>query len=225
MRYLAVEQEQHLFTDDLGCHLALGLVGYHVLGEELRAFERKLVDLLHQDIQILARACGHRYDCVKLVACRVGRNDGKQVFVLDRVGLIDDQNGRDTGLLDLRDELFLGCADVWDGLDDECGHVDLGHRILDHLDHVIAQARARLVQAGGIQKDVLTAVLVEQAGDAGTGGLGLVGHDGHLAANQLIGQGGFAYVGSSNHGDNRGFCNFHLSFPSKSKNKPERTGR
>ena len=38
VRYLAVEQQEHLFADDLGRHLPLGLVGDHILGEELRPF-------------------------------------------------------------------------------------------------------------------------------------------------------------------------------------------
>ena len=58
---------------------------------------------------------------------------------------------------------------------------------------------------GGIHKNKLGILPGDDAADPVAGGLGLIGNDGDLLANQVIGQGGLAHIGPSGNGDHGGF--------------------
>ena len=68
------------------------------------------------------------------------------------------------------------------------------------------------MQTGRVQKDHLAVVLVDNAGDPGTGGLGFVRNDGHFAAAEGICQSGFSCIGTANDRENTGFRN-HILYP------------
>ena len=139
----------------------------------------------------------------------VDLHDGEQLLLLHRVDLVDDQHGGDVQLLDAPDQLRLRPADVGDRLHQQKHRVHVGHALLDHLHHVVPQAGAGLVQAGGVQEDELAALPVHHRADAVAGGLGLVGDDGDLLAHQGVGQGGLTHVGAAHDADHSGFSNFH----------------
>ena len=73
VRDLAVEQTEHLLADDLGDKLTLRLIGYHVLREQLRAFDGILVDFGEQLLYTLARACRDGHNRIELMHRRIGR--------------------------------------------------------------------------------------------------------------------------------------------------------
>ena len=79
-----------------------------------------------------------------------------------------------------------------------------------HLDHVVAQPGAGLVQTRCVQQNELGVTPVHHAVNAVAGGLGLVRNDGDLLAHQRVGQAGLAHVGPSAYRDHRRFRNvFH----------------
>ena len=53
------------------------------------------------------------------------------------------------------------------------------------------------MHAGGIQQHILQRAAGDHTGNAGTGGLRLGGDNGHLFANQQVGQAGFAHIGAA----------------------------
>ena len=63
--------------------------------------------------------------------------------------------------------------------------------------------------AGGIHEDILDILTGHDAADAVTGGLGLVGNDGDLLANEEIRQSGLAHIGAATNGDHCSF-RFHI---------------
>ena len=58
------------------------------------------------------------------------------------------------------------------------------------------------MEAGRVHKDKLTLPPVFDAANAGAGGLGLIGDDGHLLPHKGVSQGGLAHIGPSTDGDN-----------------------
>ena len=86
--------------------------------------------------------------------------------------------------------------------------VDARDRLADGFDHEIPQTGAGPVGARGVQKNKLEGVPGIHPHDAGAGGLGLVGHDGDLAADDGVEKGRFAHIGPSHNGD-KGGCGVH----------------
>ena len=207
MRDLVGEQAQHLLADNFSDKLTLWLIGYHVLREQLRAFDGVFVDFGEQLLYTLAGACRDGHNRIELMHRRIGRNDSEQLLLLDGVDLVDDEDRRHVMLLDLCNQAFLGRADIRDRFYHQNGNVHLGNRVRHHLAHVVAQTGARLVQTRRVQKDVLRAVFVQKTRDARARGLRLAGYDSHLLAHQLVCQRGFAHVRPSYNGYDRSFCN------------------
>ena len=212
VRDLAVEQTEHLLADDLRDELALRLVGDHVLREQLRTLDGVLRKLAQQVVQTLARARGDGHDRLELVRCGVGRDDVQQLLLLDRVDLVDDEDSGHMMCLDLRDQAFLGRADVRDRLDHQHRRIHLGDRVGHDLAHIVAQLCARLVQTRRVQKDVLRAVFVQKTRDARARGLRLARDDGHLLADELVGERALAHVRAADDRDDRSLGYFHEKY-------------
>ena len=104
-------------------------------------------------------------------------------------------------LLDALNEGQLRAAHMGDGLHQQQGAVHVGEAGGDDLHHILSQGGFGLVEAGGVQQDILGVLPVHHAVDAVPGGLGLVGDDGDLFAHQGVGQAGFAHVGAAADGD------------------------
>ena len=215
MRNLAVEQTQHFFAHDFGRKLALRLVGHHILRKQLRPLDRVSADLGQQLVQPLPRARRDRDDRLKVMRLRVNGDYREKLFLFQRIDLVNRQNSRHTVLLELCDQALLGRTNVGDRLDHQHRRVHLGYGVGHNLTHVVAQTAARPVQTGRVQKNILRAVSVEYAGDAGARGLRLArGHNGQFLPHQLIGQGGFPYIRAADHGNDRRFGNLiHCILP------------
>ncbi len=72
--------------------------------------------------------------------------------------------------------------------------------VLGGFHHVFAQAGAGLMQTGGIHKDDLPVLAGGHAQQLGTGGLGVIGHDGDLFADKIVHDAGLAHVGPAQDG-------------------------
>src|ERR1700691_1852278 len=73
------------------------------------------------------------------------------------------------------------------------------------VDHALGQERIGLMDAGGVEEDDLGIRKGEHALDGRAGGLGLVGDDGDLGADDLVQQRGFTGVGAAENGNKAGF--------------------
>ena len=202
---LALQVPQQLLADDLSHDLALGLVGGQVLVEQEGGLDGVLLTLLEQVLHTVAGLGGDGDDGIKLGGLGVDSDDFQQLVLLHGVDLVDGQDGGAAGALDLLDQtLFLG-TDGGDGLDNQNGGVHISDGLTDGVDHVVAQLGAGAVVAGGVDKDELGIAAGDDAADAVTGGLGLVGNDGDLLADQIVGQGGLTDVGTAGNGNHSGF--------------------
>ena len=112
-------------------------------------------------------------------------------------------------LLELCDQALLGRTDVRDRLDHQHRRVHLGDRVGHDLAHIVAQLCARLVQTRRVQKDVLRAVFVQKTRDARARGLRLARNDGHLLADELVGERALAHVRAADDRDDRSLGYFH----------------
>ena len=86
-------------------------------------------------------------------------------------------------------------------LDEQQHRVHVRDRLARDLDHIVAQAVARLVEARRIEQDILRVAAVHHAVDAVARGLGLIRHDGDLLAHKGVRQAGFAHIRPSADGD------------------------
>jgi len=214
VRHLLAQMQQRLFADDLRADLALGLIGHHVVREVFRPLRQIGDDQLFQLVHTLARA---RADGHNRVVARLGEglNRRHQPRFLDDIGLVEHQNLLDLAGAHLLDNRAILRADFV-CIHQHQQHVDAVHRVLHALDHVFAQARARLMQTRRIEEDDLPALVRRHTHDAVARRLRAVGDDGDLFADHRVHQGGFADVRAA---DNRGearkkFCGifvFHCS--------------
>ena len=79
----------------------------------------------------------------------------------------------------------------------EADHVDLGPGGAHDVVEPLAEQRARLVQAGGVDQDELRVRAVHDAAHGVPGRLRPVGGDRHLLADQSVREGGLARVGAA----------------------------
>ena len=211
--HFLIQIEQQLFPDDLSDQLALGLVGHHAVGKQLRRFKAHFLQFFHQDVQAIAGPGADRDHSLELMGLSIGGDHGQQGLLFHRIDLVDDQHCGQVVFLDLVQQHLLRNTDACHRLHQQQCSVHVRHSIGDDLHHIIAQPGLWLVQAGGIQKDHLAIVPVKNAGDPGAGSLGLIRNDGHLAAAQGVGQGGLSHVRTAHHRKNTGFRD-HICFSS-----------
>ena len=198
-----VQQEKQFFPHDLGHHLALRLVGGHVVGEELGALGEVALQHVEQLLHPLARSGGDGHHRVEVIRAAVHLDDLQQLFLLlQGVRLVDSQHGRTAQGLDPGDQLPLRLPHMGDGLHQQQDAVHPGYALFHHVHHVVPQTGPGTVEAGGVHKDELALPPVFDAADAVPGGLGLVGNNGHFLPHKGVGQGGLAHVGPSADGNN-----------------------
>ena len=213
VRHLALEIEQQLFPDQLGADLLFRLVGRHALREERRGLHGELIELLEKLLHAVAGLGGDRDDGVKGIRFAVERDDGKELFRLNGIELVDGEYGRTVCRLDARDQLALLRPDGGDRLYNEHDGVHIRNALAHNIHHIVAEAGARLMEAGGIEKYELRFTALAHGGDAVSRRLRLVGDDGNFLPGKSIRQGGFADVGPSADGDHGSFRN-HSRAPS-----------
>ena len=202
VRDLLIQAQKQLLPQQLTHDLPLRLVGGHIVREQLGALLGVLMELGHQIVQTAARMGGDGDDGVEavpyLVICRDHR---QQLRRLHRVDLVDAQHAGDLLLPDAVNKRLLRPAHMGNGLHQQQRAVHVGEAGGHHLDHVLAQSGTGLVEARGVQQDILGILPVHHTVNPVAGGLGLVGDDGDLLSHQGVGQAGLAHVGPSAHSD------------------------
>ena len=114
VRNFTLEIPQQLFADDLRHDLPLRLVRRHIVREQERAVGRVAGALPQQVRDTVAELRGHRNDGVELKFCGIGRDDGKQILLLDRVDLVDNEDDRRMRGAKLAEQLFQGMTRIVD---------------------------------------------------------------------------------------------------------------
>ena len=208
MRDLLFEVPEELFADDLGHDLLFRHIGRDPFREHERPFLRKALADLHEAVQPVVPLGADGDDVHEVHKVLIGRDDRQQVFLFHRVDLIDDEDRGDVRLLDLFDELLLLRADVGDRLDEQNDGIDVGDRLVDDVHHIVAELRARAVEARGVDENELRIAAVDDGADAVAGGLRLMGYDGDLLADERVGKRGLADIRPPGDRDHRGF-GFH----------------
>ena len=212
MRNFLFEVPQQLFADDLGHDLLFGHIGRNALREHERPRLCKALADLHQAVQPVVPLCADGNDVRKVQQILIGRDDRQQRFLFHGIDLVDDQNGRNLCFPDLLNQLLLLRADVCDRLNQQNDGVDVGDRLVDDVHHVVAELRARAMEARGVDEDELRIAAVDDGADAVARGLGFMGYDGDLLADERVGKRGLADIRPPGDRDHRGF-GFHICSP------------
>ena len=208
---LLVQALEQLFPHQLRADLPLGLVGDHIVREEMRAFLGVFLHLRQQLLQALTGLGRDGQNGVEVIGRGVGSHDLQQAGLVHAVDLVDHQQSRGAGLPQALDQgLFLG-SDGGHRLHQQQHQIHIRHALLDHVDHVIAQARAGLVEARGVHQHELGIAPAHNGGDAVPGRLGFIGNNGDLLPHKGVGQSGFSHVGPSADGDHCRFCHLRIS--------------
>ena len=209
---LPIEAPQELFPDDLRHDLPLGLVGGDILREEERAFHCVFFADRQQILHTISRLGGNGNNGIEACLLGIDRNHFQQLLLLHGIDLIDGKNRRTVAALDFLQQTLLLGTDGGDGLHHQNGQIHIGNGIPGHIHHIVAQLGAGAMVAGGIHKDKLGVFPGDDAADPVSGGLGFIGNDGDLFADQKVRQGGLAHVGPSGNGNHSGF-RFHILSP------------
>ena len=207
---LLVQTLQQLLPHQFRADLPLRLVGDHVLGEKVGPLRGELVQFLHQFLQPVAGLGGDGQDGRKIMGLAVKGDDLQQPRFLHGVDLVDDKDGGHAALLDAPDQLLFLRSDGRHGLHQQQHAVHIRHALLHHADHEVPQPCPWLVEARGVHQHELGLAPVHDGGDAVAGGLGLVGHDGHLLPHQGVGQRGLSHIGPPAQGNHCRFRHFNI---------------
>ena len=183
---------QRLLAHHLRHDYALRLVGDHVVGEILGAFRHPTQQGLEQLLQARLLPGGYGQPGLGRIGGKLlqqGRQNGR----IHGVDLVDHHGHRHRKLGVLLHDLQILLAYVG-GVQHHQHGVHVLQGALHGLDHILAQAVARGVNAGGIQEDDLRLGPGEHAHDAAARGLRARGGDGDLLAHQRVHQRGLAHV-------------------------------
>ena len=186
MRYLLIKAQKELFAHELCAYLLFGLVAYHVVGEELRSLGRIVLKLIQKLVQSLAVFCRHGNNSVKFMRGGIKRHDLKKLCFFHGVYLIYDENRRNTSLLYAGNELLLLPADIRHRLNEQHDGIYIGNAFLDNIDHIVAQAGARLMKSRSVDYNKLRIAAVDYRAYAVSRCLRLIGNYGDLLADKRI---------------------------------------
>ena len=81
---------------------------------------------------------------------------------------------------ELAEQLFLLRADVRDGLDEQQRGIHIGDGVVHDIVHIVAEARARLMEARRVYEHELRVIVRDDAADAVARRLRLVGNNSDL---------------------------------------------
>ena len=198
VRDLVAHEQQGLFTDDLCHQLLLRHIGVGIIIKVMGAFYGVAAQGIEQRFTAVLVADADRVDVIEYTQRLQLFFAGFQVSgILDKVCLIDDGNGRAAAAAQHVHQNHLGFIQGTIGLKQHHGNIHVGNGIAGGFVHALAQLVAGFVYAGGIQQHILQRAAGDHTGNAGTGGLRLGGDNGHLFANQQVGQAGFAHIGAA----------------------------
>ena len=177
----------------------------------MRPLDGVLLKLRKQLVQPFAVLGRDGNDGVKIIRCGVERDDLQKAGLVHGVDLIDEQYRRSAALAQALDERFLLRSDCRHRLNHQQHRVHIRDTLAHDLNHVVAKAGARLMEARSVHQDKLRIPAVHDRGYAVAGGLRLVGNYGYLFADECVRKRGFADVRAAAY---RYHCRFgHYSSP------------
>ena len=206
MRDLVPHKQQRFLADDLCHQLFFRHVRISIVIKVVRALHRVTAQGIKQLLTVVILPDADRINIVKHPQGFQLGLAGLQIFrCLDEIGLIDHGNGRAAALFQRLHQHHFRLIEGTVGLKQHHGHIHIRDGIAGSLVHPLAQLIVCLVHARGIQQDILQRAAGDNTRNAGAGGLGLRGHNGHFLPYQQVGQAGFAHIGAANdrHKDGR----------------------
>ena len=231
MGQLIVQAGVELLADHVGDGQAAGVVGQHVVGEQVRAFRDEGEQLGHQPGHAGAVHGGgfqpdgflgvHEEAVFILRRRRSGRGGllhhahafgqpARHLAPLGAVGLgiagsgvgfIEHRHHGQGLALQARHPAAVLLARGLGGIEHEQDQVAALHRGARHLVHQLAQVAGRLVYAGGVEEHQLPARFGQDAAHHVARGLGHRGDDADLLLQNGVDEGRLAHVGPAHDGD------------------------
>ena len=235
VRQLVADALERGLADQLGDQRLLRLVGELALGVERLALgqqRRPAGRASSVDLVAATRRTPGRSRPSSTPACSPSRVMPIRCWAsrsgVDEVGLGGDRPPSALAHLgQLRHQVAVAGPDRVAGGQADADDVDLGPGRLDQVVQPLAQQRARLVQARGVDQDQLAVGAVDDAAHGVTGGLRPGRRDRDLLADQRVGQGRLARVGPADQADEpaavRRFA--HVVTDVERRPRPGRPGR
>ncbi len=207
-----------LLTNEFGHPLGFGDVTDLVLGKEVLPFGHELLDESHERGGAFAglrrngeilHAGGHGRQTLfrgdALDRLLGGEQLGGDDFATRSVHLVHDDTwlgtlGRAAAVEQNADDVTVTGADFLAGFEHRENNLNAVNTGLGRLVEPVAQTRLRPVQTGGVDEDDLDLVLGQDAANGGARCIRTPRGDGHLGADHLVDEGGFADVRPTNNG-------------------------
>ena len=204
VRHLLAQRFERLFPHHFRADDALGLVGYHIVREILRALRHRRKQRRLERVEPLARFGGAAEHRAKQPAPAQRRARLLRRALRRGVALVDQRKQRRLHAREALQDALVPLAHALLRVGYEQHGLHVAQRLRGDLLHVFAQAVFRRGHAGRIQKYDLAALAREHAEDAVARGLRPVGHDGDLLPHKTVEQRALACVGAADERDEAG---------------------
>ena len=191
---------QQLLADDFGGKKTLGLVRQVVGWIERLARREPIDDGALEPIDVVAGRRRDRHDFRKAPELAVQLHDRQQLRLLDEVDLVQDQQERRTSVLHQVEHEAVALPRRLRHVHDEAEHIDLANRVDRGVDHPHVHPVQRAVDARRVEVHHLGIGVVSDPQNPRPRRLGLVGHDGELAADQAVQQRRFPRIRPADEG-------------------------
>ena len=202
---LRIQCVKRLLTDHL-CHdLALRLVRYGILIIEHGSIRQIFQNTVNNILCVLSAECRARDNLCKITDLAVRIDCRKDLLFFHCIDLINDQNDRHANALELLCNVALTGSNEGRRLNQPHNCIHLFQGTLCNGYHILSKLILRLMDTRRIQKNDLSLLTGIDCLDAVSGGLGLLGCDRDLLADQMVHQGRFPNVRAANNCNKSGF--------------------
>ena len=211
VRYLIAQRQEYLLTDDLRGDNALGLIRYHIIGEEMRSLLRKFRYFIYDYFGIFAVFRADRNDGGKIIDLREAKYRIAYLARVALVRLIHDEQCRNMHDREFLHQLTLGRSYFVPRLYEKQNNIHLACGFARLFHHIVAELCPRLMNTGRIDENVLCFALCQYTRDLCARGLRFARNDRYLLAEERIEQSAFAYVRTAYDRRKKIFC-LHIYF-------------
>ena len=185
------------FADQFSHDLAHRLIRHRVFIIEGLTIGQILQDTLYQSIRIVTFQRRNRNNLRKIQFLPIGIDKGQDLLLFHRIHFVYDQDNWCFRLLQLFDNVALTGSDKGSRLHQPADDVHLVQGPFRHRYHIITQLIFCLMDARRIQKNDLPFLQRQYGLNPISGRLRLIGSDRDLLPDQMIHQGRFPDVGTT----------------------------
>ncbi len=197
VRQFVAHTLERCFANQLGDARVESVVGGDVVGVELRPFRQVADQDVGEQVDLLAGHGRHRHDVGEVGQLRHRQQLLGDLTLGGDIGLGHDRDQRRAQARQLVGDVAIARPDPLIGRHAESDDVDIGERGANDVVEPLAEQRARPVQPGCVDKHNLRVDTIDDAPHGVPGGLRFVAGDHDLAADEGVGQGRLAGVGTA----------------------------